>query len=641
MGRQKSAVSRNVLAFQTLISEDDTDDTVRSRSRSKQVSRSKSSGNLRGSFRLKEEDAAQSSCTTGSHLTQLSDLFPWSLDILSDVYQACGNSVEATVEALQSLMMGVQTDLPKQSSIISGVWDELPEECRDLIFSKLSRIDKAVVACVCRQFAETIKLERQKTRRIVLPHLNDGCSTATLDAVRGMIKAFPKAVIVDVSPHFRMLTHSWEVDLALEAVFKGERDRQLQAKEEESRWGGIKILILQNCGALQNHHIVAICSNLCELEELNISFSDAVVSRIDDGTLHSLGRYRRGGDTAGGIPQRTDFPDMRKTCHDFYSPLSTQLKVALNELDDRVRTELVLSNKQQLGRQPSAGCGFKKVHVAGTRITSDGLKSLFARGGVARESLAELTISRCSRVHNFDFLPHSGVLQSVVACGLKSLRVLHVHVPPSLPLSYFEMSDCSQLHEAHVSSSTLETLIMHNDKSLSGLSLQCPKLRRLSLHNCPKLSAFTDVQGHHQVALPKLNELQLHNCRSLESEALEAILSASPSPPVRKVNLSGCLLLTRVLAPQLQSLESIKLDGAAALGQVVIGSPVLDSFEAQGCPRLVKVAFQTALPKSMLNLQNCVQLRSISVPNDNFTVPAKVVLKGCERLPASVRVAFS
>lgn len=232
--RGRGGTGRNVQAFEALFEPQD-DETPR-----RQTGSSGSAGGSAGrrrsgrgtelvrGFRLREEaeqrppGAAGARAGSGpsprSDQAQLQEMFGSSLpaDLIADVYGACGGDLAAATESLLSMSFGgaggraapgateaAAAEQDRQSAGTSdGValaaagepcwWEELPRECRELVFGRLTLREQAVAARTCREWAAHVRAQRAGLRAVRVP------KDVTHTALRGLVAAFGAAEEVDL-----------------------------------------------------------------------------------------------------------------------------------------------------------------------------------------------------------------------------------------------------------------------------------------------------------------------------------------------------------------------------------------------------------------------------------------------------------
>lgn len=218
-------MGRNVQAFEALFELQDDEASHRVRgdgSRRRSGSRGGRGSELVRGFRLREdsEPSAADHSLASDDRTQLLELFGASLpaDLITDVYLSCGSNIVAATEALLSMSSGdvgdgaqqaavdeedtmeqQQQQMPRGSTGDSSAaardpcwWDELPHECRELVFEHLTLREMAVAARTCQEWAAYARTQRSGLSAVRVPR------DVTLTTLRGLVAAFGAAEEVDL-----------------------------------------------------------------------------------------------------------------------------------------------------------------------------------------------------------------------------------------------------------------------------------------------------------------------------------------------------------------------------------------------------------------------------------------------------------
>lgn len=246
----RRALSRQQQAFQALLEPDDIEESDQRRGsqgkgKASSARKFKSMDTKTPGFKLHEaqnESSPGPSGSGGSDLAHLQELFGQTLahEVIQDVYEACGGSSEATVEALLSMSGGEpapirDSEKAEQPSPLATqpanaashgrdpeqpcFWDLLPEECKLLILDHLSLKELARAAGTCRELAQHVCAQRRSITRIMVP------PRLSAVALRGLVAAYIAATEVDLSRCSQSLRFSNEFEDTFKAIAEGAADR--------------------------------------------------------------------------------------------------------------------------------------------------------------------------------------------------------------------------------------------------------------------------------------------------------------------------------------------------------------------------------------------------------------------------------
>lgn len=297
-------------------------------------------------------------------------------------------------------------------------------------------------------------------------------------------------------------------------------------------------------------------------------------------------------------------------------------------------------------RRPPAS-GLEELNLRETSVSARGAKLLLQPGSATSKSLKVLDLSRCPNLGGdaLDLHPRA-VLEVLRASGCNALRSVVIQLPPEAPLKTLQLDSCRQLHELVLVAHRLESLNVSHCGQLRAVALRCRRLRELRAVNCGSLSLSAS-----ELHCPALEEVNLFGARQLDAEGLDA--AASSLAKCRRLDLTGCTSLSRLLLPEAASLQSVSVAGCGVLRQVLLASPALREFRATACSRLVDLRLGTA-SLAVLDLRNCGHLREVQLsegagstaaaacadspqPGEPAGPKASLVLHGCASLPEEVK----
>jgi len=717
-------VSRQAQAFESLMmTPDDDEEGTKAKGRSKRVSGNTTSIRPKVSvasgsthtpgFRLRNEPSSEEQQTSDHIQTNSNDLdalvelfgsaFP--TDIIQDIFQACGGSQEAAVDALLAMSSPLDTEqhpapvnalppslpAPTESEQpqcrLPNLWDTLPQECKLLILQYLSLKDLSKAAATSKEFCTHVRSQRQSLRSISAP---PGLSTSS---IRSLVTAFAAANAVDFSRCGRTLRFPNEFEDVAVAVAAGAADRPSSSASIES-------VSFSKCRELTDGDVAVICAVLGSLRAVDVSGC----AQVSDGTLRTLAKYhRRGrglvGDDAeeeeeekeegnvGNLVEQIDDYDgddddiINQLEHSFQgtsleSPAEAVERIAATA----AAAAAAAARRESASASPAAvsGGGLEEINVSGTDVTSRGVGELL-RGSGRAPSLLFLDVSRCSKISGEALVPGPRSLLRVLrASGCTAIRSITLQLPSSRHcLQELVLTNCKSLKEVVIlAAQSLRDLNVSGCAQLTTLSLRCPNLTRLRASGCARLQIGTFNGATFEC--PTLQEVNFFGCRSLESSNFESVLPLFIS--VQELDLSGCVALSRIVALQghgLRKLRKLLVDGCAVLRDVAVASTALQELSARACPRLMQVRIVGSVPRR-IDFENCVELREVfiggengggeeegtgasrgeqqgaaggvavavesrgrsfasGVPDEAKEMRRKLVLRGCDRLPAHVR----
>ena len=611
-------LSRQAQAFQSLLSPSDSEeDTSRKSRQSSSGKQSKKSEKLNSThapgFRLRNDPRAGPDHPHPHHLPSddigtLFDLFEASLpqDIIQDVLAACGGSVEAAIAALLAMSASssehLETNVQQPAQFPSpsievrpsetaeqkdNLWDMLPQECKLLIFERLSLKDLSKAASTCREFAQHIRTQRRTLRCVSVP------IGLSMQAIQGIIAAFPAATAVDFSRWGKLLRFPNDFENIADAVAKGARWRAPGSSPVES-------INLAKCGEMTDGDLAAVCAALGSLRAVDVSRC----SGLGDGMLTTLAKYRREVHNSTEESNTDDHTHSNSTNIDSYSS-----EARINELGQVLESTTIESPAAAVARiaeertlasalrrtstaPATSSGGLEEIKIVGTEVTTRGVGELL-RGSTRAPSLMVLDVSRCPRVAGEALVPGPNSLLRVLrASGCPALRYITLQLPSVSQLKELVLSDCKSLRDVTIMSApALEDLNISGCSQLISLTLRCPNLRRLRASGCSRLQLWEggpaggDIGG---LECSNLKELNFFGCRSLESAGLEAILPSLTA--VEVLDFTGCTSLSRLVVMQgvgLPELKKVLLDGCAVIRQIALEAPGLAELSAKSCPRLM------------------------------------------------------
>jgi len=714
-------VSRQAQAFESLLAPDSDEESTKTKGKTKRVSGSTTNIGPKVSlasasmhtpgFRLRNEPSSQGQepsdhVQTNNNLNDLDtlvDLFgsAFATDIIQDIFQACGGSQEAAVDALLAMSSPLDTEqqpapvdalppsLPpspatteseQPQNLLPNLWDTLPSECKLLILQYLSLKDLSKAAATSKEFCHHVRSQRQSLRSITIP---PGLPTTS---IRSIVTAFAAAHAVDFSRCGKTLRFPNEFEEVAMAVASG-------ASARPSGSASIESISFSKCGELTDGDVAAVCAVLGSLRAVDVS----KCAQVSDGTLRTLAKYRRSsslvgddendgeeeeeeeeGDVGNLLEQRGDNDSDINQLEQSFQGTSLESPAAAVERIATTTAAAAAARRQSASAAALSGGGLEEINVSGTDVTSRGVGELL-RGSGRAPSLLSLDVSRCSKITGEALVPGPRSLLRVLrASGCAAIRSITLQLPSGRHcLQELALTNCKSLKEVFIlAAPSLLDLNVSGCAQLTTLSLRCPTLIRLRASGCAKLQIGTFNEATFEC--PALQEVNFFGCRSLESSNFESVLPLLTS--VQELDLSGCVALSRIVALQGQGLRKLRkliVDGCAVLRNVAVASTGLQQLSARACPRLMEVRIMGSVPRR-IDFENCVELREVFIGGENgggggggsstgarraeqlegeaaavnvkrgstsasvVTEEAKetrrkLVLRGCDRLPTTVR----
>ncbi|KAL4442936.1 hypothetical protein ABPG77_008427 [Micractinium sp. CCAP 211/92] len=586
----------------------------------------------------------------------------------------------------------------------------LPEEIKQLIFDQLSLRDLARAARASREFASYVREQRRKLRMVVVP---EGVSYT---AVRSLVTAFGNASGVSLTRCAHQLRFQHEFEDMLQAVALGEADRSSGVPVSQvvlarcgqagdavlstlcDTFAQLRRLDLSRCTEVTDAGVARLAAYTRQPAAAS-SGSDAADGDEEEGlgeeeaVAAAVGGLQLAAGAAGAADAAgTKVPAME-------SPDSAVKRLAAQRHAAMMTSSAAAARAQH--RRPLAG-GLEELSLKETSVGSRGTKLLLQPGSATSKSLKALDVSRCPNLggDGLDVHPRA-VLEVLRASGCNALRSVVIQLPPEAPLRTLQLDSCRQLHELVLVAHRLESLNVSHCGQLRTVALRCRcaphglsrwwALRCLRRQQLPTRSRSPPLRVHHHKSVgpppasppplhsrpinyrrlrelravncgslnlaaselhcPALEEVNLFGARQLDAEGLEA---AAPSlVKCRRLDLTGCTSLSRLLLPDAAALQSVSVSGCGVLRQVLLASPALRELRAAACSRLVDLRLGAA-SLAVLDLENCEHLREVQLsgagrppqaasPADNPQQgerdgpKALLVLRGCTSLPAEVR----
>ncbi|KAL4457659.1 hypothetical protein ABPG75_012524 [Micractinium tetrahymenae] len=707
MSGRGGAPSRDQAAFQWLLSRDDEGDAPRQQGGSSSSSRRRSggqagrrrSGGREGrpfipGFQLREEAAGPGAAaaaaaqggaraaetTEPSALAALQEAFEGVLpaEVVADVLAACGGDAAAASEALLGMAGGgagaggepavaaaalaTQEQAQGPTSSPGDGTDAasspcylhvLPEELKQLIFDQLSLRDLARAARTCREFASYVREQRSKLRTVVVPE------GGSYTAVRSLVTAFANASGVSLARCSAQLRLQHEFEDMMQALALGEADRS----------SGVPIsqVVLARCGAANDAVLSTLCDTFAHLKRVDLSRC----TEVTDGGVARLAAYTRQPAAAGSSSEGEEDDAEQEEAEEQQEAVvaavgglqlaggaaGPAVPPAMESPDSAVKRLAAQRHAAMMARSAAAAraqhgrplaCGLEELSLKETSVGARGTKLLLQPGSATGKSLKVLDVSRCPNLGGdaLDLHPRA-VLEVLRASGCNALRSVVIQLPPEAPLKTLQLDSCRQLHELVLVANKLESLNVSHCGQLRTVMLRCRRLRELRAVNCGSLNLAAS-----ELHCPSLEDVNLFGARQLDAEGLEA--AAASLTKCKRLDLTGCTSLSRLLLPEAVFLQTVSVSGCGVLRQVLLASPALKELRATACSRLLDLRLGTA-SLAVLNLENCENLRDVQLseaalglaadagaaPGAGQDEPARpkvsLVLRGCTSLPDEVK----
>lgn len=327
-------------------------------------------------------------------------------------------------------------------------WDVLPDDCKDVVFSFLSTIDKARAAGTSKEFLQRSKLANWASQI--------HCHRDTrLSAVRGMVRAFMNSHRLKVD--YNTVASSDPFDF-YEAVKHGQDDRWATISDNEDPVD-IESVHISGSKDFNTEELSCMLNQLMYLKQLSLKNCQ----NIEDKDVHILAGYR-------ALSGRTEY-ELNET----YVSLDT-LELIGSKISSKGLEELIschsaprgllfldLSHSKKLTHliPPRPGSFLNRINAKS--CTSIEIVDLVVH---ERCLLTDLNLSDCLNLKEVSL--HAGRLRSLNLSGCRSLRSLYLNTPI---LNSLKAAKCRRLQ------------ILGADIQ----KLQCPQLKHLSLNACREI----------------------------------------------------------------------------------------------------------------------------------------------------------
>lgn len=615
-------------------------------------------------FKLKHEDKGKgiSEDTQKDHsrdLKLLQEMFGdvVDVDLLTAVYLDNNNDLEKSIQVLLHISSPPPDHQPSTSQPSLGAsapvnagteagavsrWDNLDPDVKHTILTSLSPVDLARVARVNRALASWVRHNRRKKHRLALPP--GLCYRGIVGLVVGHV------AVQHISFHKLAGGDSGQEEAALcqavlavaEACQKGGQDRHLP----------VHSLGFKGLESLTDQVLLEVCRSMPHLAHLDLTGCRRLTSK----SLLLLSKYHTIPVAAPTGEEREDYEATSLDIVPQDPSHHPSLSPAAGREVEASATGAEIGGPSSSVESPStrlAGLEVKEVwdRVGGGPTSSRGLQSLniskcsgiddFAirallDGPHSRSSLTHLDMSHCARLSQKALvLPPTGILTHLKAASCKHLTKVVLQLPDTHPLSTLNFNKCVYLTELVLVAANLKMVNLSACRTLSRLSLRCPRLEELSLALC--ISFWSLDAERWQV--PALKKLNMFACRRLgDSDGLADVLSRLPA--LQHINLNGCWSLRHLNLSGNLDLEELDVSGCSQLHALEVSSQVLRKCSAVSCTSLTRLSLQSA-QLATLNIRNCpnlqdLQLRCLVEGQQGSGRKPQVEADGCLRLPREV-----
>jgi len=295
--------------------------------------------------------------------------------------------------------------------------------------------------------------------------------------------------------------------------------------------------------------------------------------------------------------------------------------ISLEEIDLTDCTSLSSVAFRAIGQAP-CNQHLRRLILRHTKLLDDDLHSIV----VGCSELTVLVLHSCYKLTGAGVVPLS-MLHHLKSLNLRSTNVgdaALTNLPTSveeLDVSHCPVNDagvvviasrCSALRSINLTSDKLRI----HDTALALLALQCPRLERINVRQCPvtEEGLISFARACHS-----LRDVKLRDCGNAVTNAVVAALAQSSGVSLRRLNLRGCRFVDDSAlfelarhAPQLEVLDltyaiDISDNGVVSL---VAGCPYLRVFILDSCFRVTDaivgaIAEHSAASLQVLSLSGC------------------------------------
>ncbi|XP_024523229.1 F-box/LRR-repeat protein 15 [Selaginella moellendorffii] len=171
-------------------------------------------------------------------------------------------------------------------------------------------------------------------------------------------------------------------------------------------------------------------------------------------------------------------------------------------------------------------------------------------------------------------------------------------------LTSIDVTKCPMLNRIDISSSSLQKLVLNQQQNLATILLQCPSLYEVDLTDCDSLSNSLCEVFSNGGGCPRLRSLILDSC-----EGLTAIRLSSSS--LLYLSLAGCRTVSSIDL-QCPELQRLLLDGCDHLSRASLKPVGLRSLNLGICPHLKTLVIR-ADQMVALDLRGCGILRQAEI----------------------------
>ena len=516
-------------------------------------------------------DAAASTPTETFDVDALVEMFASTLDpdLIRDVARGSVDASSA-LDALLSLSQQQQSNSfetststhrrPMETQYFGG---NLPDDVRDVIFSRLSAKDAAVLACTCREFNALVESWRSRATNLDLPKPSASGKWSDAERVASMLRAYPNAKRISFKKLGRALKPSAEEDA--DDWLKLKRVLAAAARGNDSS-KSVEAIDFEGVAEWLTEFSVVEIGEFC---------------RESFPSLTSLSLPRARALTGKGLSR------LLQSCGETLRELKLVGCVSLD--DDSIR--LLLDSARGLRSIDLTGCsGIKQLKVEAQdapnlerfkAVNCASMTTCSIRRTAASNALKSINLADCSSLRSLQV--QSGSVELVNAAGCKSMDILNIFAPRCETLL---LNKCASLRGLTEEINTCRT----NLSSLAFLTLDSCKVFTSSgfadlLNMCAGTLIELSAEGCFSIERVSCASTKLERCAVSGCVALQVVRLSSAN--CKRFVARACKTLTEVRFENGSSynMELFDVRNSAALKRVVgVKRARVRRIDASGCP---------------------------------------------------------